>query len=463
MAKVFIPKNIEDTGTTTAGYFTSNKKLSIVVIYITAALIIAAYNTVILTFPIAFYTYLAIVLFGLQYIIRKFVLEEKRLMTLREELKEHQITNLIPIWRISEITEEGVIKYTNLTTAVIAKIVPTSIIGKPEGFISQSKLALANTLREFLKEGYKMVIIDTSESAKSEDVFAEYDRKLKQLEKENKRAASLLKIQINHLKSISSTFADVPAMYIMIYTSSYKKGQNIVDDVIRLSGQLQLSMFTLDKILNRSEILQLLCKLNHITVINYMDLINSIAQQEVKLENPFTVVKRFDKNMVEELEIEIDIEPESQAVQKEEKRRSLLSFRRSKEQRKAEQKVKDKTTQKHKEELEEIERKTKQGLLEIKLEENKTESVLEDEQIMKRFERFRRTAKQAFQKQDEYNVVDGYDKENDICDYEEEGYNQVYHEQHSNKIQEEYTEIEYDDSLKETVNENSDDDIIIDI
>lgn len=258
--KVFIPMSIDQNSTRRSSYFMSPLKMSVAMLALIPGVILSFYaysgsgnnySAMVLSFLLYLFFY--------SFLIRYYVLEERRLKRMLKTLEANKISKSDYFWGIEEIDDKGVIHYrynNGLQKAIVVKISRGSLIGKPDDFFETHSQITLKFIRNLLRNNFRIMKYSKLEPNEMPLGIRYSLNRMRKIKDEAQR--NVVKMNIDTVSKFTKEKKYVIVDYYVIYNRDIrlmKTFRKIVDDLIESTFKNEV-YFRGSKILNSDEVVE---------------------------------------------------------------------------------------------------------------------------------------------------------------------------------------------------------------
>ena len=226
------------------------------------------------------------------YILRFCIFEEAYQSKMYKKMKQYEVTTADVFWNIANLRETDFgtsIVYSDLKVGVLIKLERDTVIGKPKEFKIDHYDALSEFYKELNIRDLNYIQINLMESTGKDPRLNQLEEVVKQASF-NPNLAKMIEAQLGYLKTITRVTL-FESDYILIYTEQPSRADYIVQEAMECCEKLSGSAFIDFRILNKSEIIDLMRDLYDIKYFDYQQAVLKIFGNEAdKTADAFDII-----------------------------------------------------------------------------------------------------------------------------------------------------------------------------
>lgn len=225
-----------------------------------------------------------------QWVIRKFIFEEKYYYKMYKEFKKEKITTPAAFWYIASLkdTEDGcLITYVDGKIGYLIRLEKDTITGKPPEFMEEHFDGISDFYRELNKRQYKYIQSNIMEVAGKDERLKELDKMVYM--SDNTNLQKLMQYQVGYIKNVARR-ALYETDYFLIYTTDLNRIDSMGSDIADCVSHLLDGAYISYSVLDSDEINEMVKEQNGVKYFNPTDATLKMFNREgARLASPFKI------------------------------------------------------------------------------------------------------------------------------------------------------------------------------
>lgn len=282
--KMFIPMNV-DGGIQEAGFFNSFKVAVLICMGLGTFGILAYFYDMGLGWILNIIITLIVLIIDF-YLTRYCIFEERYYSKMYKKMQKYEVTTADRFWHVANLREvEGgtLLVYDDLKVGVLLKMERDTVIGKPIEYKEMHFDCLSDFYRELNLKNLSFVQISLMEPTGKDPRLNKLDEIVKKAQ-HNANLAKIIENQVGYTKTITRVTL-FETDYIMIYTDQASRADYLIQEITECCDKLSGSSFTECKVLNKSEIIDLMCEMYDIKYFDYSQAVLQMFATESKRDS----------------------------------------------------------------------------------------------------------------------------------------------------------------------------------